>query len=158
MPRDFTMNMPRRISLHITFSLLVLTPALLLARPAQAEHRHFYVDAAATQNGDGSRHRPFWRITNAVVRARELRQDDSDPEERIVIHVRPGTYVGSYDPSHLANNPRLELLPIIINVPDLNLEGGTELDQDEGGLPTGTYPPESETLLTTDRELTRGQV
>jgi hypothetical protein len=149
MRRHFTMNMT---------GLLVLTSALLLAEPALAEHRHLYVDAAAAQNGDGSRHRPFWRITNAAVRARELRQDDSDPEERIFIHVRPGTYVGSYDPSHLANNPRLELLPIIINVPDLSLEGGTELDEDEDGLPTGTYPLESETLLTTDLPLTRGQV
>ncbi len=157
--RNLAANGLRRSGLLTIVSVLgVALPTLLLARPALAEHRHLYVDAGATQNGDGSRHRPFWRITNAVVRARELRQDDSDPEERIVIHVRPGTYVGSYDSSHLANNPRLELLPIIINVPDLNLEGGTELDEDEGGLPTGTYPLESETLLTTDLPLTRGQV
>ncbi len=119
MRRRFAMNMTRRVGRLLNLSLLVLTPALLLAQPALAEHRHLYVDAAARQNGDGSRHRPFWRITNAVARARELRQDDSDPEERIFIHVRPGTYVGSYDPVHLANNPRLELLPIVINVPDL---------------------------------------
>jgi hypothetical protein len=158
MRRHFAMNMPRRISPHITFSLLVLTSALLLARPTLAERRHFYVDAAATQNGDGSRHRPFWRITNAVVRARALREEESHHEEGIVIHVRPGTYVGSYDPAHLADNPRLELLPIIINVPDLSLEGGTELDEDEDGLPTGTYPLEGETLLITDQPLTRGRV
>jgi hypothetical protein len=66
--------------------------------------------------------------------------------------------MGSYDPLHLADQPRLELLPIIVNVSDLSLEGETELDQDEDGLPTGTYPLESETLLTTDAPLMRGQV
>ncbi len=162
---DLAANGLRRSGLLTIFSVLGLAlPTLLLARPALAEHTTLYVDAAATENGDGSRHRPFWRITDAVVRARELRQDDSDPEERIFVHVRPGTYVGSYDPSHLANNPRLELLPIIINVPDLSLEGGTELDEDSDGLPTGTYPPESETLLTreiclpVDCPLIRGQM
>jgi hypothetical protein len=47
----------------------------------------------------------------------------------------------------LAADPRLEMLPIILNVSNLSLEGGTELDEDVDGLPTGTYPPESETLL-----------
>lgn len=153
------MSTPRRISLLTAITLLVLVLPMLLAQPALAEHRTLYVDAAATQNGDGSRHRPFWRITDAVVRARALRQEDGDEQEkRIVIHVRPGTYVGSYDRDHLAGNPRLELLPIILNVSDLSLEGRTELDEDSDGLPTGTYPHESETLLTTDRPLTGGQM
>jgi hypothetical protein len=119
-----------------------------------------YVDAAATENGDGSRHSPFWRITDAVVRARTLRQEDSGHEERIIIRVRPGTYAGSYEPSDLARDPRLELLPIVVNVPKLSLEGATEFEEDEDGLPTGTYSPESETLITTvaERPLTRGQV
>jgi hypothetical protein len=71
--------------------------------------------------------------------------------------ILPGTYVGSYEPSHLADNPKLELLPIVVNVSDLSLEGGTQFDEDAGGWLTGTYPPESETLLTTDLPLSRGQ-
>src|SRR5690349_17274518 len=102
---DFIMNAPRRSSGLLTvFTLLVLAIPLLLARPALAEHRTLYVDAAATENGDGSRHRPFWRITDAVVRARELRQEERHHERRIVIHVLPGTYTGSYNPDHLAAN------------------------------------------------------
>ncbi len=156
---DLAANGLRRSSLLTIFSVLGLAlPTLLLARPALAERGRLYVDAAATENGDGSRHRPFWRITDAVMHARVLRQEDPRHERTIVIHVLPGTYTGSYDASHLASNPRLELLPIIVNVPDLSLEGGTELDEDAGGLPTGTFPPESETFLTTDLPLTRGQV
>src|SRR5713101_3897789 len=156
MRRHFTMTMTRRISLLITFILLVLTPVLLLAQPALATHADLYIDAAAKANGDGSREHPFWRITDGVVAARALRQHHH--RHGITLHVLPGTYVGSYDPDHLAGNPRLEMLPIIVNVPDLSLEGGTELDEDADGLPTGTYPLESETLLTTDQALTRGQV
>jgi hypothetical protein len=113
-----------------------------------AEHRTLYVDAAATENGDGSRHRPFWRITDAVERARVLRQEDSRHEKRIVIHVLPGIYTGSYHSSHLSDNPRLEPLPIILNVSNLRLEGETQLDEDSDGLPTGTSTPDTEAVLT----------
>src|SRR6266849_3883575 len=143
MRRHFTITMTRRISVQMTYSLLRLTAALLLAQPALARQADLYVDAAAKENGDGSREHPFWRITDGVVAARELRPH----HRRITLHVQPGTYVGSYDPDHLAGNPRLELLPIILNVSNLSLEGGTELDEDAGHLPTGAYPPESETLL-----------
>ncbi len=136
--------------------LLVLTPALLFAQPALARHDNLYVDAAAKENGDGSREHPFWRITDGVVAARALRQHYH--HHGITLHVLPGTYVGSYEADHLAGNPRLELLPIILNVSDLSLEGATELDEDANGLPTGTYPLESETLLTTDLILSRGQM
>ncbi len=157
MRRHFTMSMTRRISLLITSSLL---PALLLAQPALARHADLYIDAAAKENGDGSREHPFWRITDGVVAARALRQHHQHHHHRVTLHVLPGTYVGSYDPDHLAGNPRLELLPIILNVSNLNLVGGTELDQDSDGLPMGTYPRESETLLTTETDLplSRGQM
>ncbi len=139
------MNMTRLVSLRVILSLLVLTPALLLAQPALAEHRHLYVDAAAKENGDGSREHPFWRITDGIVAARTLRQHDH--HHRITLRVLPGTYVGSFDQGHLAGDPRLEMLPIILNVSNLSVEGGTELEEDVDGLPTGTYRPESETLL-----------
>ncbi|HJY84028.1 MAG TPA: right-handed parallel beta-helix repeat-containing protein [Candidatus Binatia bacterium] len=140
--------------------LLVLAFSVLLPRPVLAEHRTLYVDAAATERGDGSRHRPFWRITDAVVRARVLRQERHGQEGRIVIQVRPGTYTGSHDAADLAGNPRLELLPIILNVSNLSLRGGTEFEEDADGLLTGVHSRESETLITTTRErpLMRGQV
>ena len=138
------------------FTLLLLALPMLLAQAAQAEDTRLFVDAVATQNGDGSRDNPFWRITDAVERARALRQEDH--EKRIVIDVLPGTYTGSYDPAHLPSNPKLELLPIILNVSDLSLEGATAFDEDGHGLLTGTYPPETETLVTTDLPLTRGQM
>jgi hypothetical protein len=158
-----TMNTHRQFTLFILLGFGLLA---LIVEPAQAKHTHLYVDAAATRNGDGTRENPFWRITDAVVAARGLRQEnrnddddsDGDNKKKILIHVLPGTYTGSYDPTHLASNPRLELLPIILNVSNLRLEGGTELDEDAGGLPTGTYPLEGETLLTTDLALERGQM
>jgi len=146
--------MLKQLVIHGRLALLVLTPALLFAQPALAKHE-LYVDAAAKENGDGSREHPFWRITDGVVAARALRQHHH--HHSITLHVLPGNYVGSYDPDHLAGNPRLELLPIIVNVSNLSLEGGTELDEDEDGLPTGTYPLESETFLTTDLHLSPGQ-
>src|SRR5262249_47064185 len=63
----FIMNASRRGGLLTVFTLLVLVFLMLLARPALAERRTLYVDAAATENGDGSRHRPFWRITAALL-------------------------------------------------------------------------------------------
>src|SRR6266849_201728 len=97
MRRHFTMTMRRRISLLTTLSLLVLTPALLIAQPALARHADLYVDAAAKENGDGSREHPFWRITDGVVAARALRQQHHHQHHRVTLHVLPGTYVGSYD-------------------------------------------------------------
>src|SRR5229473_1088862 len=151
------MNASRSNGVLTVFTPLALAlPTLLLAQPALARHADLYVDAAATENGDGSREHPFWRITDGVVAARALRQHYH--HHGITLHVLPGTYVGSYEADHLAGNPRLELLPIILNVSDLSLEGATELDEDANGLPTGTYPLESETLLTTDLILSRGQM
>ncbi len=145
--------MLKQLVIHGRLALLVLTPALLFAQPVLAKHE-LYVDAAAKENGDGSREHPFWRITDGVVAARAIRQHH---HHGITLHVQPGTYVGSYDADHLAGNPRLELLPIILNVSNLSLEGATELDEDADGLPTGTYPLESETFLTTDLHLSPGQ-
>jgi hypothetical protein len=144
-------------SLTVLTLLLLIFP-MFLGRPALAEQRTLYVDAAATENGDGSRHRPFWRITDAVERARVLQQEDSGRKERIVIEVGPGTYTGSYESSDLASNPRLEPLPIILNFAGLTLRGETKFEEDEDELLTGFYPPESKTFVTTKNVLTRGQV
>src|SRR5260370_21162562 len=105
------MDMPRHRGLVTAYTLLGFALLVLLAEPALAKHSDLYVDAAATYNGDGSRERPYWRITDAVVAARALRQDDADDkgksqkdgdneEKRIVIHVLPGPYIGRYGSPH----------------------------------------------------------
>lgn len=123
---------------------------------------NLFVDAAAPLGGDGSREHPFVRITDAVVRARALRQEDvkdndqerrredgDDQEKRIVIHVLPGTYVGSYTNT----GPKIEPLPIHVDVSDLQLIGSTSMASDEDGLPTGVIEPGSNTLLRADPPL-----
>src|SRR6266436_8554621 len=71
-----------------------------------------YVSAAAAPNGDGSAANPYWRITDAVSRARDDRRNVTIPAgETIVIHVGPGIYTGSYSPPGSAG--QMELLPIV---------------------------------------------
>ena len=107
----------------------------------------FYVAASGALNGDGSVANPYRRITDAVARARADRATGVvPPEEEIQIHVAPGTYVGSFDPTQLQNHPEYEVLPIILNVPRLAVLGSTVLVRDDRGLPTGAEP-ESETIL-----------
>jgi hypothetical protein len=125
--------------------LLCLVAAGQFAAPVRAED--LYVDANAAWSGDGSADAPYLRITDAMTRARSGRQ--SGLEETITIHVAPGTYSGSYSGSRLKSQPRLELLPIILNVPNLTLSGATKLLEDASELPTGAQPG-TETVITTD--------
>src|ERR1041385_3942077 len=63
-----------------------------------------YVDSNANSGGDGSPAQPYFRITDAVAQARHLRQSAMIPvSERIIIHVAPGNYVGTYNDTKLAN-------------------------------------------------------
>lgn len=135
------------------FLKLTLCVVVLFTLSGQASARSIFVNAAAGPGADGSANGPFRRITEAVEQARRLRQVSN---ERIVVHVAPGTYTGSYDAASLASNPDLEVLPIILNVPNLSLYGGTILNEDSLGLPAGTEP-ESETIITADRALGLGQ-
>src|SRR5206468_9201524 len=97
-----------------------------------------YVDANAAAGGNGSISSPFLRITDAVGRARQLRQGKTIAlAEQILIHVAPGNYVGTFNNNPLDNNGNKEVLPIILNVPNLTLIGATVLDHDSRGLPTG---------------------
>ena len=57
-------------------TLLCLAVAAQLAQVLIAED--LYVSAAATPDGDGSLAHPYWRITDAVVRARNDRQRTLD--------------------------------------------------------------------------------
>lgn len=129
----------------ITSSLLCLFLVLQLAGLARAED--LYVDVTALPNGNGSAGNPYWRITDAVNRARSDRQSGTIPAaETIVIHVAPGTYVGSYSPPSSAI--QMELLPIVLNMPNVVLSGATVLAIDAQGLPTGVVAGTPETILT----------
>jgi hypothetical protein len=123
--------------------------ALAALFTGQAHTADVYSDASVNVNGDGTAARPYWRITEAIERARLLRQTAAIPfSERIDIHVAPGAYLGSKESSVLNQNPRYEPLPILLNVPNLTLAGATVLTLDARGLPTGVVPV-TETLLKT---------
>jgi hypothetical protein len=129
----------------LKFSFVCLASALPMAGVAWGED--LYVDAAAPPNGDGSPTNPYWRITDAVDRTRDDRQNAVIPaSETIVIHVAPGTYLGSYSPPGSAT--QMELLPIVLNMPNVVLSGATVLAVDGRGLPTGIVPGTPETILT----------
>jgi hypothetical protein len=51
--------------------------------------------------------------------------------------VASGDLVGSYSPQRLANNPALEPLPFVVNVPWLIIRGSTQMALDADGRPTG---------------------
>ena len=105
---------------------------------ASARAADIFVDANAAAGGDGSAALPYVRITDAVGRARQLRQGGAIRlRERIMIHVAAGNYVGTFNPNPLDNNGNKEVLPILLNVPNLTLAGATVLDHDALGLPTG---------------------
>ncbi|HTL54322.1 MAG TPA: hypothetical protein VL361_01530 [Candidatus Limnocylindrales bacterium] len=145
-----TMSNPNRIQVPnlglaaLAFSLKCFVVALLWAGSSPAED--LYVDVTASPNGDGSAGNPYWRITDAVNRARSDRQGATIPAgETIVIHVAPGTYIGSYSPPGSAR--QMELLPIVLNMPNVILNGATVLALDALGLPTGLAPGTPETIL-----------
>lgn len=96
-----------------------------------------YVDCAATSRGNGSAARPYWRITDALERARALRRGSSG---RITIRVAPGTCSGNFEtqPSEPTARPP-ELLPLVLNVPNLTLHGAGVMKYADG------YPVASRT-------------
>jgi hypothetical protein len=134
----------KKLCPSVTRAVLCLGLAAQFARTSPAED--LYVNAASSPNGDGSAAKPYWRITDAVTRARNDRQSAVIPlSETIVIHVAPGTYIGSYSPSGSAK--QMELLPIVLNMPNVVLGGATVLALDARGLPTGVAPGTAETIL-----------
>jgi hypothetical protein len=133
-------------------AFLCLGAGFQLATHASAED--LYVDANAGVGGDGSPAAPYLRITDSIERARSDRQGGIS--EAITIHVARGNYIGSYNNGRLNRNPRLELLPLLLNVPNLTLAGVTKLQTDALDLPTGTQPG-TETVLTTDETISSPQ-
>ena len=82
--------------------------------------------------GDGVH---FTRITDALNAARATRrqfQEKMDAACRITITVGPGTFTGAFTAS---TDATLELFPLLLNVPDVTLQGGLRL-QIVGGRAT----------------------
>lgn len=89
-----------------------------------------YANCAATSRGNGSVTHPYWRITDALNRARRLRDEDN---RRIVIRVAPGICSGNFEPQPNGQDTRPpELLPLVLNVPDLTLHGAGIMQYAEG--------------------------
>jgi hypothetical protein len=126
------------------FSVFVLFALTAYTQPAKSTV--FFVNAAAAANGDGSREHPFARITDALDRARAIRRLSA---EQIDIQVGPGVHVGSY--TNIKST--IEPLPIRLDVSHLNLIGATEMEKDEGGLPTEVIKSARNTLLNADPPL-----
>jgi hypothetical protein len=100
------------------------------AASAELSPANLYVDCAANARGNGSAARPYWRITDALERARLLRGQGPRP---IAIRVAAGTCSGNFEaqPTGLVTRPP-ELLPLVLNVPDLTLHGAGVMQYADG--------------------------
>jgi hypothetical protein len=89
-----------------------------------------YVDCAAISRGNGSTAHPYWRITDALDKARALWRASPRP---ITIRVAPGICSGNFEtqPTDQTTRPP-ELLPLVLNVPDLTLHGAGVMEYAEG--------------------------
>jgi hypothetical protein len=107
-----------------------------------------YVDCAAPSRGNGSAARPYWRITDALEKARALRRGSPG---RITIRVAAGICSGNFEiqPTRQETRPP-ELLPLVLNVPNLTLHGAGVMQYANG------YPADlragTATTLTVDTE------
>jgi hypothetical protein len=90
----------------------------------QARGNSIFVDANANPGGNGSAAAPYRTITEAIERAREIR--DRKPHSKISVQVAPGIYS--------------EAFPIYLNISKLSLRGSTEMIEDEAGLPQDCGP------------------
>jgi hypothetical protein len=107
-----------------------------------------YVDCAATSRGNGSAARPYWRITDALKKARALRREN---QGRISISVAPGTCSGNFETQPTGQRTRPpELLPLVLNVPNLTLHGAGVMEYADG-YPIGPRAGTA-TTLTVDTE------
>lgn len=125
--------------------------------------RSIFVDKNSTAVLEkGMASAPFRTITRALEHARSLRFGSSThgirPHSGIInLHVAasPGPYVGSFDPAVFdPSSPTYDLskekLPLLINIPNLKLHGGTTLVKDDDGLPESVVPGPS-TIVVADR-------
>jgi hypothetical protein len=119
--------------LHCGIAVCALAPLPSLAQSvgiATSLSSTLYVDCAATSRGNGSSAHPYWRITDALERARLLRSSTST---RLTIRVAPGTCSGNFETQPTGHRTRPpELLPLVLNVPNLTLHGAGVMEYAEG--------------------------
>lgn len=115
----------------IVMCALAASPGLAQpAGPATSLPSTLYVDCAATSRGNGSEAHPYWRISDALERARMLRRSTST---RLTISVARGICSGNFEPQPTGRRTRPpELLPLVINVPNLTLHGAGVMKYAEG--------------------------
>ena len=136
-----------KVTMMITAFTIMLT-----AFGGQARGDSIFVNASANPGGDGTAVAPYQTITQAIARAREIRE--IKPYSKINVHVASGVYSDTF--------------PIYLNISKLSLLGSTKLIQDDAGLPQDCGPGApalpapcvevgTETLITPITPLQRGQ-
>jgi len=131
--------MPQAIRIIMLFSTLFVAVA-------GAAQEDIFVDSSTPdlfpQNGaqNGSAAFPFKTITQALELARQIRFGcpathvlPSSPHT-ITIHVAPGMHVGAFTAFHASSR---ETFPIVLNVPNLKLQGALRVEAD-GTITTPT--------------------
>lgn len=137
-----------------TFAYCIIAGLVLFsqAERVSAKNAKLYVDAAAYAGGDGSKDAPFRRITDAVNMGRLIWL--AETKTKVQIQVESGIYVGSYSNT----GPDIEVLPIILDIPGLKLEGSTAMFEDDDDLPTGVFKPGKNSQLIAQPALAANQV
>jgi hypothetical protein len=134
-----------------------------------AHAQSIFVDKNSTASyEDGSAPAPFRTITRGLDLARKIRLGSSEENIKaspatINVHVAPSLtpYVGSFDPAVFdpvspSYDPSKERLPLLLNIPRLNLRGETRLVEGEDGLPAAIIQG-TETTIRSDRPQTQKQ-
>jgi len=124
---------PRIAMLGCGITLFAVTPLACLAQPLEpvaSSPSTLYVNCAAGTHGDGSARHPYWRITDALESARMLRRESPGP---ITIRVAPEICSGNFETQPTGQRTRPpELLPLVLNVPNLTLHGAGVMEYADG--------------------------
>jgi len=125
--------------------IIEISTAALEAHVKHGDHiAQFVVDKTSNDLGDGIH---FNRIGDAIAAARAVRIARSERESaacRITIVVPPGIYRGSVAASA---DPAFERFPLIIDVPDVTLQGAFDMQIDASGRATGVSGNGNTTIL-----------
>ena len=115
--------------------IIEISPAARDAHMAHGDHiARFVVDKSNAGVGDGIH---FGRIGDAIAAARAVRvarDEQTTAACRITIAVAAGIYRGSVNESA---DPAIDHFPLVIDVPDVTLQGALEMQIDLSGRATG---------------------
>lgn len=123
---------------HITGSIGSVIDISISDLPMHKAHGDYVaqltVDKQSSKVGDSIH---FTRIGDAIAVARAVRMarnESSVAACRITIAIAPGVFQGSIKAS---TDPSLEQFPLVLDVPDMTLQGSFKMAIDAGGRPTG---------------------